>query len=238
MSRTAGRCRLEPRQLVAADPRRMAIAPGAFHQHAACRRLPVPGSSARGKLGDRAAPILFAGGMLTRHHTQPGHQLARRAEPCQIADLRQLCRGKTRDSPRRNTDLRLNTRIRDGSPTSQRFAPALARSSLLENPTLASWNGERLCCCLTRGMRAISIPLRIRWRLPRRRGPGGQPDALAFGGCLLSPRRYPPAQECRAHRICAGAAATRAAVAVYPSLPAYLSRISQGSSPNFARQSL
>src|SRR6185437_14789236 len=46
-------------------------------------------------------------------------------------------RAKTRDSPRRNTDLRLNTRIRDGSPTSQRFAPALARSSLLEDPTFA-----------------------------------------------------------------------------------------------------
>ena len=176
--------------------------------------------------------------MLTRHHTQPGHQLARRAEPCQIADLRQQRRAKTRDSPRRNTDLRLNTRIRDGSPTSQRFAPALARSSLLENPTLASWNGERLCCCLTRGMRAISIPLRFDGDCPEggdqagSRMPSLSGDACCRRDVIPRPRNAAPTASVP------GPVATRAAVSVYPSLPAYRSRISHGSSPNFARQSL
>ena len=39
-----------------------------------------------------------------------------------------------------------------------------------------SWNGERLCCCLTRDMRAISIPLRTAMEIARmpRAWPGGR----------------------------------------------------------------
>src|SRR6266446_6480608 len=65
--------------LVRAHPRRMLIAPGAFHQHAA--RTPVTG------LGDRTAPDGIASRILRRHQAEIAHQLVRRSEAREIADL-------------------------------------------------------------------------------------------------------------------------------------------------------
>ena len=61
--------RPQPGQLLPADARRMAIAPGALHQNAPCPTV--------AGLGDAAAPDPVAGGMLARHQAQLGHQLAR-----------------------------------------------------------------------------------------------------------------------------------------------------------------
>src|SRR5712671_5824566 len=74
--------------LVRAHPRRMLIAPGAFHQHAA--GTPVTG------LGDRTAPDGVSGRILRRHQAEIGHQLVRRSKAREVADLGQQCRRRNK----------------------------------------------------------------------------------------------------------------------------------------------
>src|SRR5258708_31572154 len=64
--------------LVRAHPRRVLIAPGAFHQHAAC--TPLTG------LGDRTAPDRGSGRILRPHQAEIGHQLVRRSKAREVAD--------------------------------------------------------------------------------------------------------------------------------------------------------